>query len=109
MQDLFLLALVLLVFTFFALFFSGFVGPRWWRSRIREFNRWYYKDSSLFFPFDPDKPLLTSIKEGLRTFWPTEERWRSLNKPLPLSWVLIISLSMVGPVLLILLLLSFLH
>ena len=71
---------VFLGFAILVLLFSGFVGPRWWRDRIRRLNRWYYKDSSLFLPLDPYKPLVPALKEGLKHFWPIKDR-NPLSQP----------------------------
>ena len=80
MTDIILFAFVLIIYL---LVISGIIGPKRWRSFIKEAYRWYYKDRrEVIFPVDPDKPILQATKEGAKEI---PERIRS-GDWLPWNW-----------------------
>ena len=56
------------------LILTGLLGPSWIKNHIRKLNTWWDKDSSLFFPIDPYRPLSKSLKDTDTEFWPTKTR-----------------------------------
>ena len=73
-MDILFISAVAILSTFILLFLTGLVGPKSVRRLMRDLNRWWYKDSPLFFPMDPYEPISQAVKEGLKNFWPTKRR-----------------------------------
>jgi hypothetical protein len=86
--DLFI-GVVFLCFVVLMLIEYGFIGTKRFRRSMRNRVRWEWKDAALFFPIDPDTSLPSALKEGFRQFWPTKKRYRALNRPWPLPWILV--------------------
>src|SRR5438105_4158588 len=70
----------------------GLIGPKRIRDSMRKFHTWWFKDSALFFPIDPYKPLTESLADGVRDFWPTKKR---AQKSLEVSMI-VVSIAIVG-------------
>jgi hypothetical protein len=72
---------------------SGLIGPSWLKTTLRRFYRWYFRDTAIFGPMDPYKPLSSEIKQSLKNFWPTPKR---LNAATSQVRLVILLLSIVG-------------
>jgi len=59
------------------LLFSGLIGPKWLKEKMRRQVLWSWRDASLFMPMDPYKPIGQALKEGIDNFNPTKERFRN--------------------------------
>ena|SRR3989338_10106643 len=64
MLKLFVFAGLLIIYV---LFFMGMIGPKRWRSFVKNFYKWFEHDRrEVIFPIDPNKSLVQATKEGTR-------------------------------------------
>jgi ABC-type bacteriocin/lantibiotic exporter with double-glycine peptidase domain len=79
--------------TIVAFFGSGLAGPSWLKAILRRFHRWDFRDTAIFAPIDPYKPLKSEIKQSLKNFWPTAKRLSAAKSQVLL---VILLLSIIG-------------